>query len=312
MNISVTSSGLIKDFGMEEAYRLIGDAGFEAVDLGLDRLLSIRNGASKAPQLKDLCILERPLDEILEYFRPELEAMRKNNLRVCQIHAPFPYYVQGREDIVEYCIGLYRHCIEFADAIGCPFVVIHGHSPSPGKSGPKDDPAYIDALNWSMYRSLIDTLQKTNVTVCLENLYRGGPAACYYEGHSSDPHLAAAQIDTLNAEAGKECFGLCMDTGHLNMLGKRFYTYVPVLGNRIKCLHIHDNPGIADSHLAPYSGTTDWSEFTEELRKIGYRGNLSFETGSQVTLQRLPAPLVPVFLKLIRDVGAYFREEIQG
>ena len=312
MNISVTSGDLIKDFGIEEAYRMIGEAGFTAVDWSLDRLLSIRSEAANAPELKNLCILERPLPQILEHFAPELREMQKNGLHVGQIHAPFPYYVQGREDIVDYSIGLYLRTIELADAIGCPYVVIHGHTPSAGTTESCDDPAYIDTLNERMFTSLIDTVKNTNVIVCMENLYRSGSAASYYEGHASDPHLAAAQIDALNAMAGKECFGLCMDTGHLNMLGKRFYTYVPVLGHRIKCLHIHDNPGIADSHLAPYSGTVLWKEFTEELKKIGYRGNLNFETIPQITRKRTPAPLVPVFLKLIYDIGAYFRSEIQS
>ena len=312
MKLAITSSDLVKRVGAENAYRMIHEVGFEGIDWGLYTLLSVRSQALTAKELKDLCILERPLPEVLDALRPELEAMKKYDLQVSQIHAPFPFYFPGREDIFAYCLPIYERCIELSEAVGCPYVIIHGQAPATGSTLPGDDPAYVDELNRRMYESLIPTLQKTNVIVCLENLYRTGPAATYYEGHAADPHLAAAEIDALNAKAGKECFGLCLDTGHLNMLSKRFFGYVPVLGKRLRALHVHDNPGNHDSHLTPYSGTVNWREFTAELRKIGYAGPMTFEVISQFSESRLPDELIPAFLRLTREIGDYFRKEVQG
>ena len=118
-------------------------------------------------------------------------------------------------------------------------------------------------------------------------------------------------IDSLNEKAGKKCFGLCLDTGHLNLLRKPMHSYIPIVGDRIVCLHIHDNLQNADSHLIPYAGSIWWKFFLEEMRKIGYKGDLSFETFAQVDKKRLPPELLPAFLSAIADIGKYFRKEIQ-
>jgi sugar phosphate isomerase/epimerase len=53
--------------------------------------------------------------------------------------------------------------------------------------------------------------------------------------------------------------GVCLDTGHLNA-----FSSLPVarwwncVGDRIVALHLHDNDGISDDHLAPGRGTFDF------------------------------------------------------
>ena len=309
MDICVQTGTVVYEFGFEQGYKMIRDAGFTAVDWNIDNDLS-RTTLEKATELKNLCIFEKPLDEVLAYYEPQLKEIRKNGLKISQAHAPFPAYLTGREDILDYTICVYCRIIELCDAVGCQNLIIHGITPSPGVTEAAEGPEQIHALNMKLYSSLIDTLKKTNVTVCLENLFRQAPMHNFYEGHRSDPHLAVEYIDTLNSMAGKECFGLCMDTGHLNLLGKRFYTSGPVLGKRIKALHIHDNAGKHDSHMAPYSGTILWHEFVEELRKIGYDHDLSFETFRQTKQATVGAELVPHFLAHIYTLGDYFRKKI--
>ena len=43
-------------------------------------------------------------------------------------------------------------------------------------------------------------------------------------------------------------------------------------------LHIHDNNGFEDEHMAPFLGTIDWEDFCKALRQIDYSGALSLET----------------------------------
>jgi sugar phosphate isomerase/epimerase len=174
----------------------------------------------------------------------------------------------------------------------------------------------IDELNFKLYSSLIPTLRECNVTVCLENLptwYTDGKGfRMIYEGHCCNPYNAVAEIDMLNDIAGKECFGLCLDTGHLNITRTPVTKYISVLGDRIKCLHIHDNNGADDLHLMPYSqaakGAVDWEEFITGLREIGYRGDLSFETF--MVMRTFPAALHEPVMKLIAAEAAYFRNRI--
>ena len=69
------------------------------------------------------------------------------------------------------------------------------------------------------------------------------------------------------------------------MFGYRAYEYDGLspavaavkLGSLLKILHIHDNFGTEDYHLAPGIGTIDWKAFAGALRKIGYEGVFSLE-----------------------------------
>lgn len=307
MQLAVQSSPVSRDFGPEAGYRLIRESGFTAIDWNIDYHLDRK--AFKTAEYKDFCIFEKSLEECLDFFAEELGYIRAAGLTVTQAHAPFPAYLPERPESLDYIIKIQRRCIEFCDAIGCKNLIIHGISLS--NNDMTNTPESIKALNYKLYESLIDVLVKTNVTVCLENLFTGSPKGLI-EGTCSNPYEAVEYIDTLNAKAGKECFGLCLDTGHLNLLRKSFRTYVPILGKRIKALHVHDNNGTADQHLMPYTGTLNWDHFCDTMHEIGYEGDLSFETFAQVRASQLNRELVPTFLTAIAGIGKYFRDRIQG
>ena len=52
----------------------------------------------------------------------------------------------------------------------------------------------------------------------------------FIEGPASDPTATALLIDELNEKAGREVFGLCLDTGHMHIVRKDARTYIPILG----------------------------------------------------------------------------------
>lgn len=82
-------------------------------------------------------------------------------------------------------------------------------------------------------------------------------------------------------------------------------------GGRIKALHIHDNDGEDDEHLAPFTGSINWPAFCECMRNIGYSGDFSFETFQQTTMNRLgDERMVTAYLRMIREAGTLFRERI--
>ena len=133
----------------------------------------------------------------------------------------------------------------------------------------------------------------------------------FVEGACSDPYAAAAMVDRLNEKAGKEVFGICLDTGHMHLLGKDMRTFIPVLGKRIKCLHINDNDGLSDQHLVPLSGKLDWALFCQCMRDIDYAGDLSFEcTGQNKRVLDYDPSLIPAYLAMICKTGENFRQRI--
>ena len=71
--------------------------------------------------------------------------------------------------------------------------------------------------------------------------------------------------------------GFCLDTGHLNLLSIDLRDYMPVLGKRIKALHIHDNDRRGDSHQIPFSMNIEWEPIAKALKDINYQGYLTLE-----------------------------------
>lgn len=303
MKICVQTAGIPYDFGAKEGYKMIREAGFEAVDWNIDMQLPYEK--MKMNEYTG-SIFEKSLEEMLDFYADHLNAIRAAGLTISQAHAPFNFYNNfPNGPTIEYMSMIYQHVILLCDAVGCKNVVIHGASRARNDLHTNEE---MEEINRKMYTSLIPPLQKTNVTVCLENLFTS--KVCLTSGHCSNPHEAAKLIDELNEAAGKECFGLCLDTGHLNLLSIDPRNYMPILGKRIKALHIHDNDGMADAHLAPYTGSIDWKAFYNSLREIGYDGDLDFETFAQTKKSRLDAELVPSYLKLIADCGTFFRKKI--
>ncbi len=307
MEICIQTADVVDVLGFEKGYEAIRSAGFTAIDWNLDH-------AWKYAQLRDgnyrgKCIMEQPLDKVIEYYDEELSVIRKNGLKISQAHAPFPAYFPGRPDVLEYAVDVYKRNIEYCDHAECGYLIIHGisHEASDRENTPKD----IDDLNMKLYESLIPVLLKCKVTVCLENLFIGGRGIC--EGICADPYQAVRYIDSLNEKAGKEVFAFCLDIGHLNILKKDLRTYIPILGKRIKTLHIHDNDGRNDLHMAPLTGTVDWNEFCMQLNQIGYDGDLDFETFNQTNIaMRTDKELLTPWIELICRTGEVFRRKIQG
>lgn len=306
MEICVQSGGLIEHVGAKKGYALIKEAGFTGIDWnGLDNTLPPTD--IRGFDYVGKSVLEKSLDEVIAYFADEIAEIRKNGLTVSQAHAPFPAYVSGHPEIQEFMINIYRRCIEMCEYVGCKNLVIH--STSYTLQDNVNTHEIVRQLNMDLYEALIPTLVKTNVTVCLENLFFFDEVA--NEGACSNPYEAVQYIDALNAKAGKECFGLCLDTGHLALLHKDFRTYVPILGKRIKALHIHDNDGVRDLHVAPLTGKVKWNNFLESLKKIGYDGDLSFETFMQTRRAlEVDEELVLPWLQLIYRMGECFRKHI--
>ena len=305
MKIAMQTAGVIDQLGFEKGYAAIANAGFEAIDWGIDNSLTYSKITSATGSAD--CIFEKELDEILAYYEEELSYMKKYGLTITQAHAPFPCHIPEKPYVFEYLLEIYKKMILFCDKVGCKYLVVHGHSISRNK--PEESAEEMDAINDRLYTSLIPTLLQTDVVVCLENLFQTG-GADMVSGVCGDPREAVEMIDVYNRIAGKECFGFCLDTGHMNVLSHDPRRYIPVLGHRIKTLHIHDNDGKVDRHKAPYTGNINWKGFYDSLRQIGYEGDLSFETCGQLRPKTPEPELIEPWLTLMAAIGKHFRNKI--
>lgn len=280
MRIGMQTGNVVDVLGFEKGYAAIKNAGFDAIDWNLDHAVKYRDLVNGT--FKGTSILEKPLFEVIEYYAEELACIRKYGLEIYQAHAPFPSYVFNHPDSFEYMVNIFKRNVEYCGYAGIQNLVIHVIQRDSGDD--KVTSEELEDLNTKLYSSLIPELVALGgkVKVCVENntgwLPVKGRLIEFVEDESSCPEHMASFIDKLNEMAGMEVFAACYDIGHGNLIGKTPKEYIEPLGKRLSVLHVHDNDGLDDSHLMPFTGTVNWNEFCASLKKIGYDGVISFET----------------------------------
>ena len=269
--IAVQTGGPAEALGLDEAYRMIAEWGFDAVDANIDHLLGYR--AIVDGNIPD--VLVKGGSECMELFNPWAEAAKKHGIDNYQAHAPFPSLVYPPDsEINARMIEVLKNMLRGCDKMDCRNLIIHpfflGYDKQLGAKEEWD-------INIESYSKLIPVAKEYGVTICLENMFTGRRGKMY-AACCSDMYETCRYIDELNALAGAKVFGFCLDTGHMLLCALDPYKTVTQLGERISAFHIHDNDGKDDQHLAPYMGVLDWDRFIAGVRAIGYDKTLSFET----------------------------------
>ena len=298
MKISVQTKGALDVMGVSEGMKAIAEAGFGAVDLDLD--MDVFGDSKQAT-----CDSEKYKDENIYPYLDEVKAAaEKYGVEIGQAHAPAPAYIKNKPEATERMRTFIRKSVELCAYVGCSMLVVHpifdGSARFPGFTKEEEYAANIE-----FYSSLIPLLKKHNVICCLENMWiQDWKTKKVYSGACSDLGEVISYIDELNAIAGEKRFGFCLDVGHLLMVGQDPCYWIEKLGDRLEALHTHDNDGVHDDHTLPYLGCANWDRFIHGLRKIGYRGNLSFEA-CPFNLS-FPSELNLAALRMMGAVGKYF------
>ena len=300
MRISIQTGGIVNRFGIDEGFRMIREAGFEAVDANLDNWLT--PAQIKGGEMGN-CAFDLPEAALMDYCGPYMAALSRNGLTVTQAHAPYPTRVRD-EAMNAYVLRTAEKAIMVCGHIGCPRLVVHpGCLPFAERGDDEWD------RNLRMYTHLIPLLREHGVMCCLENMFTRqkaklmcGPCACAAE--------ANAYIDRLNDLAGARLFGFCLDVGHAQLVSRDAREFILQLGDNLACFHLHDNDGADDQHLFPYMGIMDWDRLCDAIRDSGYRGDLNFETFSG--LWRYPSELAMDALRLAAREADYFRRRVLG
>lgn len=306
LKVGVQISGWYNKDDPDTSFAFIKSCGFDAIDFNIDHYLPI--GTLAKSEDAPTSFFDRSVEEILEYFTPVKNAAEKHGIYFSQMHAPFPIWIEGREDINDHIIMAIEKCLALCSYVGCPAIVVHPVI--------RDDKKDELETNLMLYRKLMPAAKKYKVVICLENLFKTVNAITY-EGPCSDAEEAVWYIDKLNAEAGEEIFGFCFDIGHALLTKKNVKQYLLTIGKRLTILHLHDNNSIFDCHMIPYSYlgngkgfVCDWEGFIEALREIGYRGTLSFETFRIYRV--MPKELCTEALKFISAIGRYWSDRIEA
>lgn len=309
LGIGTQTKNIIKDASPLEGFLLLKEAGFDCCDFSLNDYL--KNKEIYRQELNRF--FDQSTEELLDFFAPHKEAAAKAGIRIGQMHMPYPIYVpRADQEINDYLWNqVAPKSMEICKFLECPYIVVHGFKLARFLGSEEDE--------WQETARFIDSIapfaKKHGITICIENLY-DGIAGHLVEGPGCDVRKNVARIDAMNEKYGAKVLGFCFDTGHANIVGLDFESFITTLGDRLKVLHIHDNDGIGDLHQIPFTFTktrenlssTDWEGFIRGLRAIGYDGVLSFETAP--VLSAFPEEMKLDTLQFIAKIGQYFSNHI--
>ena len=269
--IGVQTGGIQSFSSIDETYRMIKEAGFDAADANIDEVFMPEDIEHR--KISSVFVDEKTC---LEAVKPYRDAARKYGIDNYQCHAPFPSLVYEEEGSAynDYLIEVLKKTIACCDYIDCRNLVIH---PFENRYAHYLSEQQNMEVNMDRYSRLIDKAKEYGVTICLENIcstYRGKT----YTGCCGTMDEACSYVDELNRLAGEKRFAFCLDTGHLTVCSQPIKRAIVTLGDRLAALHVHDNNGIDDLHYMPYTGIVDWDRFVEGLAEIHFDRTLCFET----------------------------------
>jgi sugar phosphate isomerase/epimerase len=198
------------------------------------------------------------------------EKMRSLGLRPVSFHAPFA----DKIDITDLDPGVRATAVhelvvacEAAAVMGVKNIVLH---PGPERSGrPPEAEFLVRMKNAAQSLNIVaERCCKLEVHLVLENML---------------PHLLFGHINDMLYLLGsiRNCeVGACLDTGHA-FLARELGTVIHKLSGHLHLVHVNDNRGDRDEHLAPGEGHIDWAWFLYELRRYHFTGTLILELSSR-------------------------------
>ena len=296
--ISLNHLTIARRFGDLRALEILKDAGFDAVDFGLEHL-NVGYG-----------IYSKSDEELVDYFEGVRRHADKIGIEIAQTHGrvstyrPEPENAEYNRSVLESA----RKDLLATAALGVKGCVMHSVTTYwfPDATG-----EFMHTFNKQMLDSMIPYAEKYGTYIALETFGdapANGERVIDYFGDVLELEKQYNMMDTKNKM-------LCMDTGHthkahdvkpsvMDTVEAIYY-----LGDRIKLLHLNDNNGYNDQHLPPlwagsYTGLK-WGEVMKALDDIGYEGVYNFELSYGYLGKMLDG-------NGIRFLGEYLRRFVDG
>lgn len=154
-----------------------------------------------------------------------------------------------------------QQSLDVARRVGASAVVFHtGYNPG------LNTKEYIDGWlkqNISFWANILQ--ENKDLNIYLENMFE------------TSPDLLEALAKTLERYAN---FGLCLDYSHASLYGGNPSLWAERIGRFIKHIHINDNDGSSDGHLAWGAGVTDREQFYADYAAYMQGATVLVETSS--------------------------------
>ncbi len=182
-------------------------------------------------------------------------AAAQNGLSYDFIHAPFKEInnIWNPGEDGEAMLAQLIDCAESCAHYDIPAIVVHLSS---GDAAP-----CVNDIGHERWDRLVNRAGEIGVNIAFENQRKLANLAFVMELYRDLPNV-----------------GFCWDNGHEGCftLGRQ---YMPLFGDRLMALHIHDNMNRynEDLHMLPFDGVLDFHRFADQVRASGFKGTLMLE-----------------------------------
>lgn len=216
------------------------------------------------------------LDESV--VRERAEALKKRGLRVATCHLPYGSN-NNRHSTCAEDEAVFAHTVETWQRYLRRFAWTGMHA-TPLHMGGCMHPAVPRRLRDRLTQTLeqiVPIAQAVGVIIALENTFYPNPPA--FSGMGTEPVGPYCRLNDDCALLSDYVKGwnhpnvqVCFDIGHANLFGHTVITDLKLLTPHLALLHLHDNDGTSDQHVAPGLGTIPWKDVARHLKTIDYRG----------------------------------------
>ncbi len=210
--------------------------------------------------LEGLCLYEEAEDE----FRKIARILQQNELS-CTLHAPFFDLAPGALDpeILAASRNKLAKAFQLISIFKPKSIVCHINYEENKQGYKKEAWAEVALKTW---QKLAATAARSNCLLMLENTYEPNP----------DAH------ELLLSGLQPETTGFCLDVGHLMSFAKTpWQDWLPRLSPWLGQLHLHDNDGFQDLHLAPGRGKFNFTELFQFLANNKLKPIITLEPHSE-------------------------------
>lgn len=116
--------------------------------------------------------------------------------------------------------------------------------------------------SYKTWNLILENAKSIGTSIAIENVFE------------EDPLTLEALVKRMDSPK----FGVCFDTGHFHLFSKRpLKEWIDRLGSHLLEVHIHDNNGIEDEHLAIGDGKMDFDSFFKLLNGLSHKPLLTIE-----------------------------------
>lgn len=280
MKLSMESYNLVLNFGAYEGFKLIKQAGFDCVDM------------SYYYQKEGSPLIGEEYRDYAFQLRSYLDEL---GLACNQAHAPFDFKHGEPLDISSPNYLAIVRAMESASIVGAKSIIVHSICVKKG-----GQLCFDYEYNLAYFKSLQPFCEKFNINIAVENLFVLDNKRNSYMGRLGTP----AELCEFIRELDSPYFVACVDVGHAAMTDGEPEEFLAGMdADLLAALHIQDGNYHEDCHTIPYLGAFHWTEIMKTLKKIGYKGDLTFEIIKY--LRNIPKELIFDALCFAEKIGRH-------